>query len=94
MTKAEIVTEISNKTGVEKTAVHLIVEELMGTIKESVSKGENVYLRGFGSFIVKHRAEKQARNITKGTFLIVPEHNIPKFKPCKSFVNKVANNVK
>ena len=89
MTKAEIVSEISNKTGLEKQAVQTIVETFMTSVKGSLAKNENVYLRGFGSFIVKQRAEKTARNISKKTTLIIPAHKIPAFKPCKTFVNAV-----
>ena len=85
MTKAEIVTEIANKTGIEKQKVLLTVEAFMESVKESLSKEENVYLRGFGSFIVKKRAQKTARNISKNTTIIIPEHNIPAFKPAKTF---------
>ncbi|MDR0205927.1 MAG: integration host factor subunit beta [Bacteroidales bacterium] len=89
MTKAEIVSEISNKTGLEKQAVQTIVETFMTSVKGSLAKNENVYLRGFGSFIVKQRAQKTARNISKKTTLIIPAHKIPAIKPCKTFVNAV-----
>ncbi len=89
MTKAEIVTEIANKTGVEKVAVQAVVESFMETVKETMVNGENVYLRGFGSFIIKRRAEKTGRNISKNTTIIIPAHNIPAFKPAKTFVNEV-----
>lgn len=85
MTKAEIVTEIAKQTGIEKAAVLNVVEKLMEVIKDSLAHGENVYLRGFGSFIVKKRAAKTARNISKNTTLIIPEHNIPAFKPSNAF---------
>ncbi len=94
MTKANIVTEISKSTGIEKITVLKTVEALMETVKDSLSKNKNVYLRGFGSFIVKKRAEKTARNITKNTTIIIPEHFIPAFKPSKTFVNKVKTNAK
>lgn len=94
MTKAEIVAEIANKTGIEKVAVQATVEAFMDTIKNSMTNGQNVYLRGFGSFIIKQRAEKTGRNISKNTTIIIPAHYIPSFKPAKSFVNKVKNNVK
>ncbi len=93
MTKAEIVAEIANKTGIEKVAVQATVEAFMDSIKNSMSTGENVYLRGFGSFIIKKRAEKTGRNISKNTTLIIPAHNIPAFKPAKTFVNKVKSHV-
>ena len=89
MTKAEIVTEIANKTGIEKKDVLNTIEAFMEAVKESLTKEENVYLRGFGSFIVKKRAQKTARNISKNTTIIIPEHNIPAFKPAKTFVEEV-----
>ena len=89
MTKAEIVNEVSKSTGIEKTTVLRVVEEFMECVKGSLSIGNPVYLRGFGSFIIKHRAEKAARNITKNTTLTIPAHNIPSFKPAKVFVNAV-----
>ncbi len=94
MTKADLVNEISKQTGIEKVAVKKTVEAFMENIKESLQKNENVYLRGFGSFIVKKRAEKTARNISKNTTIIIPEHFIPAFKPAKTFVNDVKKNVK
>jgi len=94
MTKAEIVAEIANKTGIEKVAVQATVEAFMETLKNSMVSGQNVYLRGFGSFIIKKRAEKTGRNISKNTTIIIPAHNIPSFKPAKSFVNKVKSNTK
>lgn len=89
MTKAEIVAEIASKTGIEKQVVLQVVEGMMDTIKTSMINGEEVFLRGFGSFIIKHRAEKTARNISKNTTIIIPEHNIPAFKPSKEFMEKV-----
>ncbi len=89
MTKAEIVAEIAQKTGIEKVAIQATVEEFMGVVKDSLTRGENVYLRGFGSFIIKKRAEKTGRNISKNTTIIIPAHNIPAFKPAKTFVNDV-----
>ena len=94
MTKAEVVSTIANRTGVEKMAVLAVVEEFMSVVKESLTEGENVYLRGFGSFIVRKRAEKTGRNITKNTTVIIPAHNIPAFKPAKPFMNDVKNNTK
>lgn len=85
MTKAEIITEIAKQTGIEKAAVLTIVEQFMAAVKDSLVNGENVYLRGFGSFIVKQRAVKTARNISKNTTVIVPAHNIPYFKPSDAF---------
>jgi len=89
MTKADIVNEISKNTGIDKTTVLATVEAFMETVKNSLAENENVYLRGFGSFIVKHRAQKTARNISKNTTMVIPAHNIPAFKPSKSFVNMV-----
>lgn len=94
MTKVEIVNEIAHKTGIEKIAIMTVVEELMIAIKDSLTEGENVYLRGFGSFIVKKRAEKTGRNISKNTTVIIPAHNIPAFKPSKAFMSDVKNNTK
>ena len=94
MTKAEIVAAVATKTGVEKIAVHAAVESFMDAVKDSLAKGENVYLRGFGSFIVKKRAEKTGRNISKNTTIIIPAHKIPSFKPAKTFINSVKKNVK
>ncbi len=94
MTKAEVVTEIANKTGIEKQAILNTVESFMDIVKDSLAKGDNVYLRGFGSFIVKKRAEKTGRNISKNTTIIIPAHNIPAFKPAKTFVSEVKNRVK
>ena len=85
MTKADIVNEISKNTGIDKQNVLISVEAFMDVVKNSLAKEENVYLRGFGSFIVKKRAQKTARNISKNTTLIIPEHNIPAFKPAKTF---------
>ena len=89
MTKAEIVSEIAAKTGLEKQVVLTVVEGMMDTIKTSMINGNEVFLRGFGSFIIKHRAEKTARNISKNTTIIIPAHNIPAFKPAKEFMGKV-----
>lgn len=89
MTKIELVREIASKTGLEKKDVLVIIENLMKTIKTSMSNGEEVFLRGFGSFIIKHRADKTARDISKNTTVIVPAHDIPAFKPAKEFLDKV-----
>ncbi|MBQ1618888.1 MAG: integration host factor subunit beta [Bacteroidales bacterium] len=85
MTKADIVNEIAKKTGIEKIQVQTMVAAFIDTVKDSIVAGNPVYLRGFGSFIVKHRATKAARNITKQTTLVIPEHDVPAFKPAKSF---------
>ncbi|MCE2615546.1 MAG: HU family DNA-binding protein [Phocaeicola sp.] len=89
MTKADIVNEIAEKTGMSKPEVLNVVEAFMVSVKNSLTNGENVYLRGFGSFIVKTRAQKTARNISKNTTIIVPEHKIPAFKPAKTFTISV-----
>lgn len=89
MTKAEIVNEISRSTGIEKVTVLKTVESFMNTVSNSLVDGSNVYLRGFGSFEIKKRAEKTARNISKNTSIIIPAHNVPVFKPAKTFVAKV-----
>jgi DNA-binding protein HU-beta len=93
MTKAEIVAGISEETGLEKSEALRAVESFMQSIKKCLSEGQNVYLRGFGSFVVKERAQKTGRNISKNTTIIIPAHNIPSFKPAKVFVDEVKNNV-
>ena len=90
MTKAEIATEIAKTTGIDKASVVAVIEQFMTTVKDSLAHGNNVYLRGFGSFIVKQRAAKTARNISKNTTMIIPAHNIPAFKPADSFKEEVA----
>ncbi|WP_256002425.1 MULTISPECIES: HU family DNA-binding protein [Pedobacter] len=94
MTKADIISEISTKTGIEKVDVQETVEAFFKVIKNSMISGENVYVRGFGSFVVKKRAQKTARNISKNTAIIIPEHYVPSFKPAKVFVDKVKSNSK
>ncbi|MCG3166839.1 MAG: DNA-binding protein HU [Bacteroidia bacterium] len=94
MTKAEIVNEIAGKTGIEKAQVQTVVEAFMKSVRTSMTNGTNVYLRGFGSFIVKKRAQKTGRIISKNTTVIIPEHFIPAFKPAKTFADKVKKNVK
>lgn len=89
MTKAEIVNAISHSTGYEKSTVLEIVEKFMETVKDTMASGENLYLRGFGSFVVKTRKEKTARNISQNTSLIIPEHKVPTFKPSKVFLDQV-----
>mgnify|MGYP003478045490 FL=1 len=88
-TKADIVNEIAKSTGAEKVLVQSIVEAFMDNVRNSLIDNKHVYLRGFGSFIIKKRAQKVARNISKNTTITIPEHNIPAFKPSKSFVSKV-----
>ncbi|MBQ1732892.1 MAG: HU family DNA-binding protein, partial [Bacteroidales bacterium] len=92
MTKADIVNAISENTGIEKMVVQKTVEAFMESVKGSLIKGEDVFLRGFGSFIVKTRAEKTARDMAKNTTITIPAHNIPAFKPAKSFVAEVKDN--
>ena len=90
MTKIEIVREIASKTGLSTKDVMVVVESLMQTIKSSMENGEEVFLRGFGSFIIKHRADKTARNISKNTTVIIPAHDIPAVKPAKEFIEMVS----
>ncbi len=93
MTKAEIINSISEKTGVAKRDVMVTVEALMEEIRNTMAvKKENVYLRGFGTFLVKRRAQKTARNISKNTTIVIDAHDIPAFKPCKSFMAKMDQN--
>lgn len=94
MTKADIVNKISENTGIEKVTVQKAVEAFMETVKASLTEGSNVYLRGFGSFVVKGRAAKTARNISKNTTMIIPAHSIPSFKPANEFVAQVKKQVK
>lgn len=91
MTKAELVNDIATKTGIDKMAVQTVVESLMKVVKNSLINQDNVYLRGFGSFVVKRRAEKIGRIITKNQSIVIPAHNIPAFKPAKTFTDKVKN---
>lgn len=89
MTKHEIVKEIAKSTGLEVITVTNIVESFMETVKDSMTKDKDIFLRGFGTFAIKKRTQKTARNISKNTTVIIPSHNVPTFKPCKEFVNKV-----
>lgn len=89
MTKADIVNEISRSTNLDKAAVLTTVEKFMDVVKEAMANGNNVYLRGFGSFIIKTRKEKTARNISKNTSIIIPEHKVPAFKPSRVFLEEV-----
>ena len=93
MTKADIVSNISDQLGIDKIDVQATVEKFMHEIKDSLENGENVYLRGFGSFIIKTRAEKTGRNISKNVAVKIPAHNIPAFKPAKVFVNGVKSKI-
>ncbi|MFM2101684.1 MAG: hypothetical protein RIR05_670 [Bacteroidota bacterium] len=94
MTKADIVNEISEKTGIEKLVVQTAVESFMKTVRNSMIEGKNVYLRGFGTFVVKKRAEKIGRDISKNTTVVIPAHYIPAFKASKTFTERVKKNVK
>ena len=89
MTKAEIIQEISLKTGVEKNQVQEVVESFFKVVRNNMTEGRNVYFRGFGSFIIKRRAKKIARNISQNTAMVIDEHFIPSFKPAKTFVDKI-----
>ena len=89
MTKADIVNEISKSTGIDKASVLETVERFIDIVKDSLANDENVYLRGFGSFIIKTRSQKTARNISQNTTIIIPEHKIPAFKPAKVFMEQV-----
>jgi DNA-binding protein HU-beta len=93
MTKQDLVSEVSKSTGIGKVAVEKTIEALMETVRVNMAKNENIYLRGFGTFVVKKRAKKVARNISKNTQVIVPEHFIPAFKPSKEFVDKIKSKV-
>lgn len=89
MTKADVINEIAEKTGIEKADVQITIEAFFRVMKDSMVDGHNVYVRGFGSFVNKKRAKKVARNISKNTAIIIDEHYIPSFKPSKSFVEQV-----
>ena len=90
MTKAYVINQITEATGLQRRDVAAVVESFMETIKDSLlNQKENVYLRGFGSFIIKHRAEKTARNITKNTTITIAAHDLPCFKPAKAFVDQM-----
>jgi DNA-binding protein HU-beta len=94
MTKADVVHQIAEKTGIEKTTILASIETFMGVIKSSMESGKNVYLRGFGSFVLKTRAEKIGRNITKNVAVKIPAHSVPSFKPAKSFAKRIKSKVK
>lgn len=89
MTKADVINEIAEKTGVDKADVTASVEAFFSVVKNSMSNGHNIYIRGFGSFINKKRKKKIARNISRNTALVIDEHYIPSFKPAKIFINKI-----
>ena len=94
MTKAEVISEIAEKTGIDKADVSATIEAFFSVVKNSMADGENIYVRGFGSFINKKRARKIARNISKNTAIVIDEHFIPSFKPSKVFVNKIKKSEK
>ena len=89
MTKADVIAEIADKTGIDKAEVTNTLETFFSVVKDSLAEGENIYVRGFGSFINKKRAKKVARNISKNTAMVIDEHFIPSFKPAKVFVEQV-----
>lgn len=89
MTKAEVISEISDKTGIPKEDVSVTVEAFFNIVKSSMAEGNNIYVRGFGSFINKKRKKKIARNISKNTAIVIDEHFVPSFKPSKVFVEKI-----
>lgn len=94
MTKLDIINDLSRKTGVDKASCRQVVESFMESVKGSIESNENVYLRGFGTFQVKRRAAKVARNISKNTSIVIPSHNIPAFKPAKEFIAAVKEQTK
>jgi DNA-binding protein HU-beta len=94
VTKAEVISEIAEKTGVEKDKVQITVEAFFKVIQNSMENGENIYVRGFGSFINKKRAKKIARNISKNKAMTIPEHYVPSFKPSKVFIERIKNSAK
>jgi DNA-binding protein HU-beta len=94
VTKADVITEIAGKTGIEKEEVAKTLESFFTVVKQSLAEGESIYVRGFGSFINKKRAQKVARNISKNTAMVIEEHFIPSFKPAKTFVEQVKTSEK
>lgn len=94
MTKAEVISQIADQTGIDKADVQITVEALFSVVKNSMAAGENIYVRGFGSFVNKKRARKIARNISKNTAIVIDEHYVPSFKPSKVFVDKIRNSTK
>ena len=91
MTKADVISEIAEKTGIDKADVSTAVEAFFSVVKDSMSQGRNIYVRGFGSFVNKKRAKKIARNISKNTAIVIDEHYVPTFKPSKVFIEKIKN---
>lgn len=94
VTKAEVISEIADKTGIDKADVQATIEAFFKVVKDSMAEGNNIYVRGFGSFVNKKRAKKVARNISKNTSIIIDEHFIPSFKPSKTFIQKIKNSKK
>ena len=94
MTKADVITQIAEKTGIDKADVSVTVEAFFNVVKNSMAEGENIYVRGFGSFVNKKRAKKIARNISKNTAIVIDEHYVPSFKPSKVFTSKIKNSTK
>lgn len=94
MTKAEVIAEIAQKTGIDKADVAHTVESFFNVVKQAMAEGENIYVRGFGSFVNKKRARKIARNISKNTAIVIDEHYVPSFKPARVFVEKVKSSEK
>ncbi len=94
MTKADVINQIADKTGIDKADVSASVEAFFNIVKSSMTSGQNIYIRGFGSFINKKRKKKIARNISRNTAIVIEEHYIPSFKPAKIFVNKIKNSEK
>jgi DNA-binding protein HU-beta len=94
VTKADVIAEIADKTGIDKADVSVTVEAFFNVVKSSMAEGENIYVRGFGSFVNKKRAKKIARNISKNTAIVIDEHYVPSFKPSKVFTNKIKNSSK
>jgi DNA-binding protein HU-beta len=94
VTKAEVITQISDQTGIDKADVQITVEAFFSVVKNSMAAGDNIYVRGFGSFVNKKRAKKVARNISKNTAIVIEEHFVPSFKPSKVFIEKIKTSAK
>ncbi len=94
MTKADVINEISEKTGIDKADVQASIEAFFAVVKNSMAEGDNIYVRGFGSFVNKKRAKKIARNISKNTAIVIEEHFVPSFKPSKIFIEKIRSSPK
>lgn len=94
MTKADVINEIADKTGIDKADVQASVEAFFSVVKNAMAEGDNIYVRGFGSFVNKKRAKKIARNISKNTAIVIDEHYVPTFKPSKIFTEKIKNSSK